>query len=288
MRRKIDNRSVILIILIATFTLLSYVFDQLVIRNEDKLRTQDIKYQNLFTERKSLESLSTQIMNYSNDIYMQSTDTLENRNIWLKQYMLLNKKDIKNKNFRENFIDGYDLSQFLKNQIIDYFKDCLQMSGLAELELSDMFAYYQRILPEFKNWYSDGTHYSNNYTNWKMVFNNNLNVFNTKDYDYYMKANENNSFDSFKLKNWFDLINFGNLVLKNIFDIQYKITDDNIIVLKKISEIEIQMNEILTEIKKTSAFKNYYILSSIFSQIVSLLILLILFRHLLLNIKSRK
>ena len=29
------------------------------------------------------------------------------------------------------------------------------------------------------------------------------------------------------------------------------------------------MNEILTEIKKTSAFKNYYILSSIFSDFVS-------------------
>ena len=30
------------------------------------------------------------------------------------------------------------------------------------------------------------------------------------------------------------------------------------------------MNEILTEIKKTSAFKNYYILSSIFSDFVSI------------------
>ena len=106
-----------------------------------------------------------------------------------------------------------------------------------------------------------------------MVFNNNLNIFNTQDYDYYIKARENDNFDNFKLKNWIDLINFGNLVLKNIFDIQYKITDDNIKVLKKISQIEIQMNEILTEIKKTSAFKNYYILSSIFSQILSLLIL---------------
>ena len=286
MRRKIDNRSVILIFLIASFTLFSYVFDQLVIRNEDKLRTQDIKYQNLFTERKSLESLSTQIMNYSSDIYMQSTDKLENRNIWLKQYMLLNNKNLKNNNFKENFIDGYDLSFFSKNKIIEYFRDCLKMSGLAELELSNMFMYYQRILPEFENWYSDGTHYSNNYTNWKMVFNNNLNIFNTKDYDYYMKATENDNFDSFTLKNWIDLTNFGNLILKNIFDIQYKITDDNIKVLKKISEIEIQMNEILTEIKKTSAFKNYYILSSIFSQILSLLILLILFRHLLLNIKK--
>ena len=286
MRRKIDNRSVILIILIATFTLLSYVFDQLVIRNEDKLRTQDIKYQNLYTERKSLESLSTQILNYSTDIYMQSTDRLENRNIWLKQYMLLNNKDLQDNNFRENFKNEIDLSNFFKNQIIEYFKDCLKMSGLAEMELSGMFAYYQRILPEFKNWYSDGTHYSNNYTNWKMVFNDNLNVFNKKDYDYYMKANENSNYDSFKLKNWIDLINFGNLVLKNILYIQYKIADDNIKVSKKISEIETQMNEILTEIKKTSAFKNYYILSSIFSQILSLLILLILFRHLLLNIKK--
>lgn len=286
MRRKIDNRSVILIILIATFTLLSYVFDQLVIRNEDKLRTKDIKYQNLYTERKSLESLSTQILNYSTDIYMQSTDRLENRNIWLKQYMLLNNKDLQDNNFRENFKNEIDLSDFFKNQIIEYFKDCLKMSGLAEMELSGMFAYYQRILPEFKNWYSEGTHYSNNYTNWKMVFNDNLNVFNKKDYDYYMKANEYNNYDSFKLKNWIDLINFGNLVLKNILYIQYKIADDNIKVSKKISEIETQMNEILTEIKKTSAFKNYYILSSIFSQILSLLILLILFRHLLLNIKK--
>ena len=87
------------------------------------------------------------------------------------------------------------------------------------------------------------------------------------------------------IKKLIDLTNFGNLILKNIFDIQYKITDDNIKVLKNF-EIEIQMNEILTEIKKTSAFKNYYILSSIFSQILSLLILLILFRHLLLNIKK--
>ena len=62
---------------------------------------------------------------------------------------------------------------------------------------------------------------------------NNLNIFNTKDYDYYMNASESNNFDSFTLKNWIDLTNFGNLILKNIFDIQYKITDDNIKVLKK-------------------------------------------------------
>ena len=50
MRRKIDNRSVILIILIASFTLLSYVFDQLVIQTENKIRDVDFEYERSFNE----------------------------------------------------------------------------------------------------------------------------------------------------------------------------------------------------------------------------------------------
>ena len=50
MRRKLDNNSIILIVVIALFTLFSYSFDQLVIRNEDKLRNLQIKLDNLNTE----------------------------------------------------------------------------------------------------------------------------------------------------------------------------------------------------------------------------------------------
>ena len=78
------------------------------------------------------------------------------------------------------------------------------------------------------------------------------------------------------------------IIVKNIFNLQYKISEDKIKIEKKLYKIEDDLNKILNEIKKASALKNYYILSSIFSQILSLLILLILFRHLLLNIKKRK
>ena len=90
------------------------------------------------------------------------------------------------------------------------------------------------------------------------------------------------------MKNWIDLNNFGKLIVKNIINLQYKISEDTIKIEKKLYKIEDDLNKILNEIKKASALKNYYILSSIFSQILSLLILLILFRHLLLNIKKRK
>ena len=80
MRRKIDNQSVFFVILIAFFTLLSYGFDQFVIRSEDKLRTQDIKFQNLSSEKRSLETLSDQILTHTADIYIQATEKLQNRN----------------------------------------------------------------------------------------------------------------------------------------------------------------------------------------------------------------
>jgi len=46
MRRNIKNQiSIFLVIIVAIFTLLSYVFDQLVIRQEDSLRNANVKYQ---------------------------------------------------------------------------------------------------------------------------------------------------------------------------------------------------------------------------------------------------
>ena len=50
MRRRLNNKSIILIFIIALFTLLSYSFDQLVIRNEDKLRNSQIKLENYTVE----------------------------------------------------------------------------------------------------------------------------------------------------------------------------------------------------------------------------------------------
>ena len=45
-RGKLSNKSLIFIILTATFTLLSYASDQMVIRSEDKLRNAKILLEN--------------------------------------------------------------------------------------------------------------------------------------------------------------------------------------------------------------------------------------------------
>ena len=288
MRRKIDNQSVFFVILIAFFTLLSYGFDQFVIRSEDKLRTQDIKFQNLSSEKRSLETLSDQILTHTTDIYIQATEKLQNRNTWLKQYMLLTHDELKEINFEKNFSENYDLIEWSKSQLVEQHRDYLKFSGISEINLSKIFRYYERVLPDFQNWYSNDYHYAKEYTNWEQIFNNNISKFNTKDYKFYASSLEADKFDDFKIQNWIDLNNFGKLIVKNILNLQYKISEDTIKIEKKLYKIEDDLNKILNEIKKASALKNYYILSSIFSQILSLLILLILFRHLLLNIKKRK
>ena len=69
MRKKLDNRlSIILIILVAFFTVLSYFFDQTVIRKEDTLRNVQIKFENLNAEITDLRSISEQLSSTSESI----------------------------------------------------------------------------------------------------------------------------------------------------------------------------------------------------------------------------
>ena len=70
MRRKLNNNSIILIVVIALFTLLSYSFDQLVIRNEDKLRNLQIKLDNLNTEIETYNSVDLQLITLSDLIFI--------------------------------------------------------------------------------------------------------------------------------------------------------------------------------------------------------------------------
>ena len=63
MRRKFFNaKSIIYIILIAIFTLTSYISDQGVIRQEDNLRKSDIKIDNLTTQIYDVNAMSNQFL----------------------------------------------------------------------------------------------------------------------------------------------------------------------------------------------------------------------------------
>ena len=63
MRRKFVNlKSLIYIVLIAVFTLLSYISDQGIIRQEDNLRKSDIEIDNLTTKSVELNTISEQLL----------------------------------------------------------------------------------------------------------------------------------------------------------------------------------------------------------------------------------
>ena len=88
MRRKLNNSTIILILIIAIFTLLSYSFDQLVIRNEDKLRNLQIKLENTNVQIDTYNSISSQLISLS-DLSLNEYLHLKRANkYWLKSIII--------------------------------------------------------------------------------------------------------------------------------------------------------------------------------------------------------
>ena len=84
MRRKINKNSVIIIIIVAIFTLSSYSFDQLVIRNEDKIRNLQIKLENTITEIENYHSIENQLISLSDLSLNEYVHLKRSNKYWLK------------------------------------------------------------------------------------------------------------------------------------------------------------------------------------------------------------
>ena len=93
----------------------------------------------------------------------------------------------------------------------------------------------------------------------------------------------NNNLDEFTLKNWQDLRNFRLLYLENIFNFNNKLEKIIEEIDDYVEEIELDLGILFKERKKISSTINYFILTGIISQIMTLFFLLVLFRHLILN-----
>ena len=88
---------------------------------------------------------------------------------------------------------------------------------------------------------------------------------------------------NFKIKNWIDLNKYCSLLLEKLGELSTIPLDDSYFIDDLISKNEELRYQIMDDLRKISSKKNYYILSSIISQIASLLFLLILFRNLINN-----
>ena len=118
-RGKLNKKSIILIFIVAIFTIFSYGFDQLVIRTEDKLRNLKINFQNIENKLSKHEALSDSLLNISQTNYSNVLPTLLRRNLLIKTSLLTDAK-----------IKGYD---FFSGTNIKNNQDDLEWMMLKDL-----------------------------------------------------------------------------------------------------------------------------------------------------------
>ena len=87
-RGTLNKTSFILIFFVAFSTILSFGFDQMVIRTEDKIRNLNIEYQNINNSLSKHETISETLDSISMDGGLNFTPIILRRNLLIKSYIL--------------------------------------------------------------------------------------------------------------------------------------------------------------------------------------------------------
>lgn len=271
-RGKLNNISIKLVVLIAFFTLTSFVFDQLVIQTENKIRDVDFEYERNFNEYLRTKSVLFNV----NDLVYRTRVKGEN---FLDRAEILEKAiyNIKfNKvYFENNFNDVFDsdLNQNLQTIFINRYK-----SMYLEIfeESSDLFK-LARGLPiramKEKIFLDENQKVVDSMWGLEKVLNSNIEFYDT--YKFYEKK-EINTFDDYldlraNLREFLNYYSNSSVHLIQINDIYGKYY--NFFAAKSY--------EYLDKLNKNQNLKNFYILLSVLAQILSLFFLLVLFKTLL-------
>ena len=277
-RGKLNNISLILVLIVALFTLVSFVFDQLVVQTENKIRDIDFEYERSFNTYLRAKG----VLFNTNDLMYRAKIKHEN---FMDRSEILEKAiyNIKfNKNyFEDNFNDKFD-SDFNKNLEIIFLNRYKSMYLEIFDEASDLFS-LSRGLPiramDESIFSSNNQQVLDSMMNLEKILNSNI--------EYYEKYKE------FEKK---DIINFNDYLdlrsnLRNFLN-YYSTSHDS---FQKIYESYSlyysyyggKTEEFLNSLNEYQNRKNFYILLSVLAQILSLFFLLILFKTLL-NIMNHK
>ena len=271
-RGKLNNISIKLVVLIAFFTLTSFVFDQLVIQTENKIRDVDFEYERNFNEYLRTKSVLFNV----NDLVYRTRVKGEN---FIDRAEILEKAiyNIKfNKvYFENNFNDIFDsdLNQNLQTIFINRYK-----SMYLEIfeESSDLFK-LARGLPiramKEKIFLDENQKVLDSMWGLEKVLNSNIEFYDT--YKFYEKK-EINTFDDYldlraNLREFLNYYSNSSVHLIQINDIYGKYYN----------YFAEKSYENLDKLNKNQNLKNFYILLSVLAQILSLFFLLVLFKTLL-------
>ena len=284
MRRNTSNKSsLILIVLVAIFTLMSYAFDQLAVQTEDTIRKTSIKLDNQKIKIYKLNSLISDIGILRNNTEVIVKNSLIIRNLWIKS-LLINKK-IKKGEIQDVFENlDYSEEQIIKGQLIDAFVE--KMSDNWNM-LNKLYQFYGRNkeylidinLSDLDKQYGI-----------EEIINRNKDKLRHKDmkyiqilYERYWEGqNRVSALKNFDLDHWLDIHFLTIKMIQNIHEGGKKYLLPNVKLLDKLTSEERQLRKsVINDLQKATTYKNQFILLSIISQILSLLFLLLFFKLLI-------
>ena len=274
-RGKLNNISIKLVVLIAFFTLTSFVFDQLVIQTENKIRDIDFEYERNFNEYLRTKGVLFNV----NDLVYRTRVKNENFNdradiLEKAIYNIKFNKDYFEKNFNDKF--DSDLNKNLQTIFTNRYKSMY----LEIFEESSYLFKLARGLPirsMKEEIFSDSNQKIVN-SMWQLekILNSNIKFYDT--YKIYEKK-EIVTFDDYldlraNLREFLSYYTSSSIYLTQIND-EYG---------NYFKYFAKKNYDYLDMLNKNQNLKNFYILLSVLAQILSLFFLLILFKTLL-NLK---
>ena len=277
-RGKFNKISYILLLASAIFTILAYASDQVVINKQNKTRILDLEYNKLVTDISSLERFYSIISNIGFKKDSLISTELKKRNFFLKSLSLFNLE--KEEDISMLLKGGLAINNIkirainsTRNLMYDIADISLAYTIVLENEFFDQVEVFSK--KEFiKN--------LGNIINPEKLYNDNLDIFWNKDYkDFDDKLFTNGISKNYEIKDWFSFRNFKLLLLENFYKETEKMYKVEEYIDEKIINNEEDLNNILLKIKKNNTIKNYFILTGIISQILTLFFLLLLFRSLI-------
>ena len=310
-RGKISKFSFILIILVGISTVFSFLFDQLAIRTEDKQRNAKITFQNFKDKTNKYMTIEDYFYNLriGNKLVLQNL--LLERNFYIKNLLILdleNNNDVyKNKdliNSKNYFIIKKDLfSKESEEFLLDKRKDPSRV--IKYLILSELYSIRNLIdenyikFTDFMNYNKD---YLNDFENSDLI-NNKLFEFNkdgslkndirtkNQNIDFFKKndqvlssaKNIDDTVNNFDFNDWLGVYNYKMYLLKNMDFHLKKLYQLELLIGDEIELREDNQEMLFDTLKKFSSRKNLFILTSISFQILSLFLLLLLFKNLINN-----
>ena len=271
-RGKLSNLSIKLVILIAFFTLTSFVFDQLVIQTENKIRDVDFEYERSFNEYLRTKSV---LFNVNDLVYrtrVKNENFIDRAEILEKAiYNIKFNKPYFEKNFNSSFTS--DLNQNLQTIFINRYKSMY-------LEIFEESSYLFRLvrgLPIRAMQENELSEFNQNIVdniwNLEKVLNSNIEFYET--YKFHEKK------EIITYDDYIDLRSNLRKFLNYYTNSSIYLAEINEIYGKYYNFFAAQSYSHLDELNQNLNLKNFYILLSVLAQILSLFFLLLLFRTLL-------